>query len=98
MSFEQFESLSDDITENNKVAGKKVGNPVLKSDKDFNNYARILAKRFDSMVQNEDATIDDDKLSLFFEELTLYMYKNLEWKNLHEIQSKLKVIKKERKT
>ncbi len=57
--------MSDDITENNKVAGKKVGNPVLKSDKDFNNYARILAKRFDSMVQNEDATIDDDKLSLF---------------------------------
>lgn len=52
MSFEQFDSLSVEITENNKVAGKKVGYPVLKSDKDFNNYARILAKRFDGMVQN----------------------------------------------
>jgi len=50
------------------------------------------------MVQNEDATIDDEKLSLFFEELTLYMYKNLEWKNLHDVQGKLKVLKKERKT
>lgn len=52
MSFEDFEDLKDEITENNKTAGKKIGNPVLKSDKDFSNYARILAKRFDNMVQN----------------------------------------------
>lgn len=76
------------------ATGKKIGNPVLKSDKDFNNYAKILAKRFDNMVQNENATVDEEKLSLFFEEMAIYMYKNLEWKNLHEVQSKLKVLKK----
>lgn len=46
------------------------------------------------MIQNEDATVEEEKLSLFFEEMTIYMYKNLEWKNLHEVQSKLKVLKK----
>ena len=25
------------------------------------------------------------------------MYKNIEWKNLHDVQAKLKVLKKERK-
>ena len=49
------------------------------------------------MVEDENATIDDNNLSTFFEELTMYMYKNLEWKNMHSVQAKLKVVKKERK-
>lgn len=53
MTLEEFEEAEDEINEHNKIASKKVGNPVLKSDKDFNNYARTLAKRFDSMVQSE---------------------------------------------
>ena len=31
MPFGQFKAFSDDIIENNKVVGKKVRNPVLKS-------------------------------------------------------------------
>jgi hypothetical protein len=66
----------------------------LKSDKDFSNYAKNLVKRFDNLVVDENATLDDEKLSLFVEELVLYTYNNLEWKNLHEITNKLKVVKK----
>jgi hypothetical protein len=66
----------------------------LKSDKDFSNYAKNLVKRFDNLVVDENATLDDEKLSLFIEELVLYTYNNLEWKNLHEITNKLKVVKK----
>jgi hypothetical protein len=43
-----------------------MGNPVLKSDKDFSHYAKVLAQRFDNMVQSEDASLDEDRLSLFF--------------------------------
>ena len=49
----------------------------MKSDKDFSNYAKQLAKRFDETIEDENETIDDDNLSIFFEELTLYMYKTL---------------------
>lgn len=66
----------------------------MKSDKDFSNYAKNLVKRFDNLVVDENATLDDEKLSLFVEELVLYTYNNLEWKNLHEITNKLKVVKK----
>lgn len=85
------------ITEENKATAKNIGNPVLKSDKDFQNYAKQMAKRFDNLIEDERSTIDDERMAGFFEDITLYIYKNLEWKNMANVQAKLKVIKKERK-
>ena len=68
----------------------------MKSNKDFEDLARLVAERISRDAGEE--PIDDDCLVTLVEELTLYLYKGLEWKNFFEINKKLKVAKNERKT
>lgn len=63
----------------------------MKSNKDFEDYAKLIADRLGRDVGED--PIDDECLATLVEDLTLYLYKGLEWKNFFEVNKKLKVVK-----
>lgn len=68
----------------------------MKNDKDFEKFANQVVERLARDVGQE--PIDENCMGTFVEELTLYLYKGLEWKNFVEINKKLKIAKNQRKT
>jgi hypothetical protein len=70
----------------------------LKNDKDFAQFARSVGKRLNEHANEEELdTIEDSNLFVFVDELVMLLYGQTEWKNLHGVQEKLRIVKKERK-
>ena len=68
----------------------------MKSEKDFVGFANKVVERLGRDAGEE--PLDDDCLATFVEELAIYLYRGMEWKNLLEVGKKLKIAKNERKT
>ena len=70
---------------------------ILKSDKDFTNLGRNVGVRIDQ-EKDKDDVVDEENLSCFMEELFLYLYNDLHWRNMSEMNKKIRIVKNERKT
>jgi hypothetical protein len=76
----------------------KSSNQILKNDKDFAQFARSVGRRLNEQATEEDAdALEESNAYLFVDELVLLLYGQTEWKNLEEVKSKLKIVKRERK-
>ena len=70
---------------------------MVKSDKDFVQFAKMIAKKFADVAQDEkDGVLQENNLLTFFEEAILYQYKGFQWKNIDNVKDKIKIYKKDR--
>lgn len=65
----------------------------MKNDKDFVNFGKVVAGKLKEELQPHEDNLDDEKLGMFMEELSLCLYKGMNWSNYYEVSKKLKTVK-----